>query len=82
MKKQLILIQTCIFAILSSDKRFDIYRKVGEYQRVNQNPYIEGHTTQWPNEKALRSNNMNPTKPGVYPGAPEGWSVPAPLVAP
>ena len=26
-------------------------RRVWSYQRYNQNPYIEEHTTQWPKEK-------------------------------
>ena len=32
-------------------------RRVWRYQRGNQNPYIEGQETQWPNEKGQRTNN-------------------------
>ena len=55
----------------------------------------EEQTTQWPKEKVQKTNNdlqnitiktedqvtETPLKPRVNSGAPEGYSVPAPLVA-
>ena len=72
----------------------NVVRRVWRYQRLNQNPKIEVHTTQWPKEKGqstvyktihikLNIEQHGPhQKPGVNSGAPEGWSVPAPLMAP
>jgi hypothetical protein len=66
-------------------------------KRGNQNPYIEEEqTTQWPKEKVQKDKQRStkhtyktkdrvtrtPLKTGLNPGAPEGWAVPAPLVAP
>ena len=62
----------------------------------NQNPYIEEQTTQWPREKVQNDKQRStkhthktkdwvtrtPLKIGVNSGAPEGYLVPAPLVAP
>ena len=68
-------------------------RRAWRYQRGNQNPYIEGQTTQWPKEKSTkgqqRSTNIHIKlkieqhephyKPGVNSGSPEGLAVPVPL---
>ena len=66
-------------------------RRIGRYQRGNQNPYIEERTTQWLNEKVQKDKQRStkhthrtkdqvtrtPLKPGVNSGAPEGIAVPA-----
>ena len=63
-------------------------------KRGNQNPWIEGQTTQRPKEKGQKDKQRStkhthktkarvtrtPLKPGVNSGAPEGYEVPAPLV--
>ena len=38
-----------------------VNKKVGRYQRGNQNPYIEEETTQWPKEK-LQKDKQRSTK--------------------
>ena len=66
-------------------------RRIGRYQRGNQNPYIEERTTQWLNEKVQKDKQRStkhthktkdqvtrtPLKPGVNSVAPEGIAVPA-----
>ena len=72
-------------------------KRAWRYQRGNHNPYIEEEqTTQCPKQKVQMTNNDLQNiniklkieynephqKPGVNSGAPQGLSVPAPLVAP
>ena len=88
------VIYECIFLNL---KRFYIMlRRVWRYQRGNQNPYIEEEQTkQWSKEKVQKDKQRStkhahkttdrvtrtPLKTGVDSGAPEGWTVPVPLVS-
>ena len=82
------------FGILKYNGR---WRRVWRYQRGNQNLYIkEDQTTQWPKEKVQKDKQRStkhthktkdrvtrtPLKAGVNAGAPEGFTVPASLVAP
>jgi hypothetical protein len=75
----------------------DWLRRVWRYQRGNQNPYIEEEqTTQWSKEKVQRDKQRStkhthktkdrvtqtPVKTGGELRWSEGYSVPAPLVAP
>ena len=69
-------------------------KRVGRYQRGNQNPYIEEEqATQWPKVK-VQKDKQRSTKPtyktkdrvtqtsiktGVNTGVPQGYAVPAPL---
>ena len=71
-------------------------RRVWKYQRGNQNPYIEEQTTHWLKEKVQKDKKRSTKhthktkgrvtrtllKTGVNSGASEGFSVPAPIVAP
>jgi len=74
-----------------------LVRRVCRNQRGNQNPYIEEEqTTQWPKENKQKDKQRStqhthktkdrvtrtPLKPRVNSGAPEGWAVSAPLMAP
>jgi hypothetical protein len=46
-----------LFSLEKNNKSYFIARRVWRYQRGNRNPYIEEKTTQWPQEKAQRTNN-------------------------
>jgi len=62
-------------------------------ERVNQKPYIEEQTAQWPKEKVQKDKQRSTKhtyktkdqvtlKTGVNSGSPEGLAVPAPLEVP
>ena len=63
-------------------------RRVWRYQRGNHNPEIEGQTIQWQKDKRTKGQTTiykalhRNLKTEQHSSAPEGKTIPAPLVAP